>query len=69
MSATTQLLPEVNSGSCAVHLLLTQGEIRLLAGDPQRMEEEFLLRATKMSQVLEDILRHSHGEPHWGINE
>jgi hypothetical protein len=69
MTVTTPLLLEHHRGSCAVHLLLTQGEIRVLAEDPQRMEEEFLLRATKMSQVLEEILRHSHRETHWGINE
>lgn len=43
--------------------------MRVLAEEPSRMEAEILMRATKMSEVLEEILRHAHREPHWGLNE
>ncbi len=57
------------SGNHAVHLMLTEGEVRTMAENPERAMEEIHLRATKMSQVLEKILQESHGIPRWGINE
>lgn len=69
MTTTCQQLVEPNRGSGAIHLLLTQGELKVLAGAPKRIEEELLFRATQMSQVLEEILRRPHHEIHWGLNE
>ena len=53
----------------AVHLLLTQGEVRLLASDPKRAMVEIEVRATTVGCVLEQILREPHHEPDWGLNE
>ena len=57
------------SGSHAVHLMLTEGDVRTMAQSPDQDIEKIHLRATKMSQVLEKILHEPHGVPRWGINE
>ena len=49
--------------------MLTEGDVRAMAENPEKAMEEIHLRATKMSQVLENILHESHGVPRWGINE
>ena len=55
--------------SNVVHLLVTQGDVKLKAEDPERVMEEMWVRATQVSSVLENILHEPHGEPRWGLNE
>ena len=52
-----------------VHLLITEGDVRLMAEDPEQVMEEIELRATSVGPVLEAIFRESQGHAHWGINE
>ena len=52
-----------------VHLLITEGDVKMMADDPEQVMEEMWLRATQVSSVLEDILREPHGVPRWGLNE
>jgi hypothetical protein len=56
-------------GMESVHLLLTEGDVRMMADDPKRVMEELEARATQLSAVLEEILQEPHGEPRWGLNE
>jgi len=56
-------------GTKAVHLLLTDGDVRMMAEDPERVMAEIQVRATQVSSVLENILLESHGRPDWGIND
>ena len=56
-------------GVGAVHLLLTEGDVKLMADNPELVMKEIELRATKVSSVLEDILREPHGRIDWGLNE
>ena len=51
------------------HLLITEGDITMMADDPERVMEEMWQRATEVGSVLENILREPHGEPRWGLNE
>ena len=53
----------------AVHLLLTEGEIKTMADNPEQVIEEIQVRATQVSSVLEGILLEPQGRPTWGINE
>jgi hypothetical protein len=53
----------------SVHLLLTEGDVELMAKDPDRVMEDIRMRTTEMGSVLEEILSQSHGEPRWGLNE
>lgn len=53
----------------AVHLLLTEGDVKLMAENPERVMEEIELRANRVSSVLERILQEPHGRPDWGIND
>lgn len=51
------------------HLLITEGDIELMAANPEAAMEEIQMRATKISSVLADILKDTHTHPHWGLNE
>jgi hypothetical protein len=68
---STQHTQNVSSGGgmSAVHLLLTQGEVKLMVENPEQVMEEIRLRAEQVSSVLESILMEPHGQPRWGINE
>ena len=56
-------------GSPAVHLMLTEGAVRLMGQNSEQVMEDLRIRATGMSKVLEGILNEPHGQPHWGLNE
>lgn len=53
----------------AVHLLLTEGEAKMMAENPEQVMKEIELRATQVSSLLEDILLEPHGRPDWGLND
>jgi len=53
----------------AVHLLLSEGDVKRMAKKPEQVMEEIRLQATQMSSVLEGILLESHGQQHWGLND
>jgi hypothetical protein len=53
----------------AVHLLLTEGDVRMMAENPEQVMEDIRVRATMVSSVLEDILLEPHGRSDWGLNE
>jgi hypothetical protein len=53
----------------AVHLLLTEGDVRLMAEAPEKVMAEIHARAERVSSVLEGILSETHGRACWGLNE
>ena len=53
----------------AVHLLITEQNVKLIVESPEQVMEEIELRATQVSSVLEGIFLEPHGQPRWGINE
>ena len=58
------------SGVNAVHLLITNTEVKLLADDPVQVIREIEVRATKVGSVLERILTEPHDHrPDWGLND
>ena len=57
------------TGGLEVHLLLTQGEIKLAVDNPEQVMEEIRLRAEQVGSILQGILLEPHGQPRWGINE
>lgn len=57
------------AGMEAVHLLLTEGDVKLMAENPERVMENIEARATAVSSVLEKILAEPHGHGDWGIND
>jgi hypothetical protein len=52
-----------------VHLLLTEGEVKMMAENPEKVIEQIRVRAEQVSSVLEGILLEPHGQPRWGLNE
>ena len=65
----TQNVSGNQAGLGAVHLLLTEGELRVIVEAPERVMEQIHQRAEQVSSVLEGILRESHGHSRWGLNE
>ena len=65
----TQSVTSATKGMGAVHLLLTEGDVKLMAENPERVMKEIELRATQVSSILEKILLEPHGRPDWGIND
>jgi len=53
----------------AVHLLLTEGDVQMMAENPEQVMEDIRVRATMVSSVLEDILLEPRGRTDWGLNE
>jgi hypothetical protein len=53
----------------AVHLLLTEGDVKMMVENPEQVMEEIRVRAEQVSSVLEGILLEPHGQPRWGLNE
>ena len=53
----------------AVHLLLTEGDVKRMAHDPEQVMADIQIRATEIGSVLEAILHEPHGQPRWGLNE
>lgn len=65
----TVSVPGNGAGAEAVHLLLTAGDVELMAEDPERVMEEIEARATLVSSVLAGILLEPHGHSDWGLND
>jgi hypothetical protein len=69
MIPSQQLAGNTIDANNVAHLLITEGDLKMIADDPERVMEEMWLRATEVGSVLENILREPHGEPRWGLNE
>ena len=65
----TQNVPGGTSGTFGVHLLLTQGEVKLTVDNPEQVMREIQLRAEQVSSILEGILHEPHVQPRWGFDE
>jgi hypothetical protein len=65
----TQSVSIGTGGIEAVHLLLTEGDVKLMAEAPEKVMKEIHARAERVSAVLEGILSESHGHVRWGLNE
>lgn len=69
MNVIRQVASDPSSPGGAVHLMITEGQIKLMAGDSERVIKKINMQATQFSQVLEAILQEPHGQPRWGLNE
>ena len=69
MPTVRNITGSTDGGTHAVNLLLRQGEVRLLAGDPEKAMREIEVRAQTIGRVLEQILQEPHGGPDRGLNE
>jgi len=64
-----QVASNTIGGNSVIPLLITEGDVKMMAESPEQAMEEIWLRATQVGSVLEAILREPHGEPRWGLNE
>jgi hypothetical protein len=69
MPVVRNITGTTDGGTHAVHLLLQEGEVRLLGSDPEKAMMEIEVRARTIGRVLEEILREPHNGPDWGLNE
>jgi hypothetical protein len=68
MTLVSQTLNTSGVGSSgAIHLLLTEGDVKLMAANPESVMEEIQARATLVSSVLKEILQEPHVEQ-WELN-
>jgi len=69
MTPSRNMAAGLAAGEHAVPLLLTEGDVKMMAHYPERVMEDIQMRATQISRTLESILHEPHGQPRWGINE
>jgi len=69
MPTVRNITGSTDGGTHAVHLLLREGEVRLLASDPEKAMKEIEVRAQTISRVLEQILHEPHGGSDRGLYE
>jgi hypothetical protein len=69
MTPMQQSVSNAGGEVSAVHLMMTEADVKLMAEDPERVMEEIWQRATQVGSVLENILQEPHGVPRWGLNE
>lgn len=69
LARQTQSVTSATKGVGAVPLLLTEGDVKLMVENPERVMKDIELRATQVSSILEKILLEPHGRPDWGIND
>jgi hypothetical protein len=65
----TRNVSNATGGMGAVHLLLTQGDVKLMVDNPEQVMEEIRRRAEQVGSLLEGILQEPHGQSCWGLNE
>ena len=69
LARNTANVPGISSGAESVHLLLTEGDVKMLAENPEQVMADLEARATVVSSVLANILLEPHGHADWGIND
>lgn len=69
MNTQPQMANATGVKDCVIHLMLKEGKTELAPTEPERMMEEFRVRATQVGSVLEGILHEPHGQALWGLNE
>lgn len=69
MNPVQQTVSNTGSAGSVIHLLIAEGDVKVMADDPERVMEDMWVRATQVGSVLENILHEPHGEPRWGLNE
>jgi len=69
MNPTQQTVSGTLGSGGTLHLLIAEGEVKLMAAAPEQVMEEMRMRATEIGPVLEGIFRESNVEPRWSFNE
>ena len=69
MDPVQQMVSNTGGTGSVAHLLIAEGDVKMMAEDPERVMEEIALRATQVGSVLEGIFLEPHGQPRWGLNE
>jgi hypothetical protein len=65
----TAAVHNFSGGPEAVHLLLTEGEVEMMAVNPEQVMQDIETRATALSSILSGILQEPQGRPDWGLND
>ena len=52
-----------------VRLEIAETDIELVVEESEKMREQIRMQATEMGPILEALLRDTHGQIRWGLNE
>jgi len=58
-----------NSPGEQVKSAVTDGDIELVVEESEQVREHIRMQATEMGPILEALLRDTHGQIRWGLNE
>jgi hypothetical protein len=58
-----------NSPGEQANLAVTESDIELVVEESEQVREHIRMQATEMGPILEALLRDTHGQIRWGLNE
>jgi len=58
-----------NSPGEQVKSAVTDGDIELVVEESEQVREHIRMQATEIGPILEALLRDTHGQIRWGLNE
>jgi len=69
MNPATQSKDSTNGAGGQERLEIRETDIELLVEESEKMREQIRIQATEVGPVLEALLRDTHGQIRWGLNE
>ncbi|HTQ50785.1 MAG TPA: hypothetical protein VMJ12_08735 [Candidatus Acidoferrales bacterium] len=69
MNPATQPMHGTNSPGEQVKSAVTDGDIELVVEESEQVREHIRMQATEIGPILEALLRDTHGQIRWGLNE
>jgi hypothetical protein len=52
-----------------VKLVMTESDLELVVEESEKVREHIRMQATEIGPILEALLRDTHGQIRWGLNE
>jgi hypothetical protein len=69
MNPATQPMNGTNGPGDQVKLVMTESDLELVVEESEKVREHIRMQATEIGPILEALLRDTHGQIRWGLNE
>jgi hypothetical protein len=69
MNPVTQPMDGTNGPGEQGKLVMTESDLVLVVEESEKVREHIRMQATEMGPILEALLRDTHGQIRWGLNE
>lgn len=69
MNPATQPKNGTNGTGGQAQLEIVETDIKVVVEASEKMRERIYMQATEMGPILEALLRDTHGQIRWGLNE